>query len=394
MPSARRSPAEEFMDSLQSFAEGKLAALEARTLRRTLVPTHRVDGVWVERDGERLLSFSCNDYLGLSHHPAVKAAAAAAIETYGVGSAASRLITGDTPLLGVLEARLAAFKGTEAACVFGSGYLTNAGVIPTLAGPGDLILVDELAHSCIWAGAKLSGAQTAAFRHNDVAHLEDLLATRRGAARRVLVATDGVFSMDGDLAPLDRLSAACIAHDAWLLSDDAHGVGVVAGGRGSAQAFPGAYIPLQMGTLSKAVGGYGGYLCASRAVIDLIKTRARTVVYSTGLPPASAAAAIAALDIIAGDPALCALPLAKARAFTAALGLPPAQSAIVPVVLGEAAAALEASRRLREQGFLVAPIRPPTVPEGTARLRIAFSAAHPDEAVTRLAEAVRPLLGR
>lgn len=381
------------MDSLQSFAEGKLDALEARRLKRTLAPTHRVDGVWVERDGERLLSFSCNDYLGLSHHPAVKAAARAAVETYGAGAGASRLITGDTPLLGELERRLAAFKGTEAACVFGSGYLTNAGVIPTLIGPGDLLLIDELAHACIWAGAKLSGAEAVAFRHNDVAHLEDLLLSRRGSARHAMVATDGVFSMDGDLAPLDWLSDLCQAHDAWLLSDDAHGLGVVAGGRGAVHAFAGAVVPLQMGTLSKAVGGYGGYLCASQAVIDLIKTRARTVVYSTGLPPASSAAAIAALDIIASDPSLCARPMAKARAFTEALGLPPATSAIVPVIVGEAMAALEASRTLREQGFLVAPIRPPTVPAGTARLRFAFSAAHPDGEVQRLARAVRPLIG-
>jgi 8-amino-7-oxononanoate synthase len=389
----RAPPAtEDEMHSLQSFAEGKLAALEARTLKRTLAPTHRTDPVWVERGGRRLLSFSCNDYLGLSHHPAVKAAAAAAIETYGVGAGASRLITGDHPLLSVLEAKLAAWKGTEAACVFGSGYLANSGIIPTFIGPADLVIVDELAHACIWAGAKLSGARVETLRHNDLEHLQALLAAHRASAERALVATDGVFSMDGDLAPLGGMSEICAAHDAWLYSDDAHGLGVVAGGRGSAHVFPQARIPFQMGTLSKAVGGYGGYLCASQAVIDLIKTRSRTVVYSTGLPPSAAAAAIAALDIIASDPELCARPLAKARAFTAALNLPQAQSPIVPVIIGEATAALEASRRLLEEGFLLVPIRPPTVPEGTARLRVAFSAAHPDEEVARLARAVRPLI--
>lgn len=380
------------MQSLQRVAEAKLTALEADSLRRTLTPTHRLDGVWVERAGRRLLSFSCNDYLGLSHHPAVKAAAVQAIETYGAGAGASRLVTGDTPLLSVLEDRLARLKGTEAACVFGSGYLANAGIIPTLVGPGDLILIDALAHSCIWAGAKLSGAEVVGFGHNDVDHLNALLRDRRSRFGRALVATDGVFSMDGDLAPLDRLSDLCAAHDAWLLSDDAHGVGVVGGGRGSAHVFPGARVPLQMGTLSKAVGGYGGYLCASRLVIDLIKNRARTLVYSTGLPPASVGAAIAALDLIAADPALCAAPLAKARAFTAALGLAPAQSAIVPVMIGEAQAALDASRRLEDQGFLVVAIRPPTVPRGAARLRVAFTAAHPDSEVARLAAAVRPLM--
>ena len=190
--------------------------------------------------------------------------------------------------------------------------------------------------------------------------------------------------MDGDIAPLDQLSALCSAHDAWLLSDDAHGVGVLAEGRGSAALFPGADVPLQMGTLSKALGSYGGYLCGSQAVIDLLKTRARTLVYATGLPPASAAAALAALDIIESQPDLTALPLAKARAFTDALNLPLAQSPIVPVVIGSAEAALAASARLEAEGYLVVAIRPPTVPEGTARLRIAFSAAHSDADVARL----------
>ncbi len=381
------------MDSLQAFAQSKLSGLETRSLRRTLKPTHRLDGLWVERGGRRLLSFSCNDYLNLSHHPPVKAAARAAVDLYGVGAGASRLVTGDHPLLSELEARLARLKGTEAACVFGSGYLANTGVIPAFAGPGDLILVDELAHACIWAGAQLSGAEITTFPHNDVAALRALLETRRGGFRHALVATDGVFSMDGDLAPLDRLSAVCWEHDAWLLSDDAHGIGVLGGGRGSAHLFPDARIPLQMGTLSKALGGYGGYLCGSRAVIDLLKTRARTVIYATGLPPASAAAAIAALDVIESDPALTAAPLEKARMFTRAARLPEATSPIVPVIIGEAAAALDAAAKLEAEGFLAVAIRPPTVPAGTARLRLAFTAAHPETEILRLAELVRGLIG-
>jgi 8-amino-7-oxononanoate synthase len=380
------------MDSLTDFASAKLDGLEAQSLRRRLSPTRRLDGLWVERDGRRLLSFSCNDYLNLSHHPAVKQAAADAALAYGAGSGASRLITGDHPLISQLEARLARLKGTQDACVFGSGYLANTGVIPTLIGPGDLVLVDALAHACIWAGAQLSGAEVIAFRHNDTAHLAALLSARRGDVRRVLVATDGVFSMDGDLAPLGALSDTCLAYDAWLMSDDAHGIGVLGGGRGSAALFPGAVIPLQMGTLSKAIGGYGAYLCASRPVVDLLKTRARTLVYSTAPPPASIAAAIAALDIIESSPELVAAPLAKARAFTRALNLPEAQSPIVPVIIGEATAALEASRALQDQGFLVVAIRPPTVPAGTARLRVAFSGGHPDAEVARLAEAIRPYL--
>jgi len=379
-------------DTLTRFADEKLAVLEARSLRRTLKPTFRSDGVFVERDGRRLVSFSCNDYLALSHHPSVKTAAAAAAQTYGAGAGASRLVTGDHPLFAELEAKLAALKGKAAACVFGSGYLANAGIIPTFVGPGDLILVDELAHACIWAGAKLSGAQAIAFRHNDMGDLAAKLAGGRTTAGRCLVATDGVFSMDGDLAPLDRISALCRTHDAWLLVDDAHGLGVVGGGSGSAACFPTAQVDLAMGTLSKAVGGYGAYVCASGAVIDLIKTRARTVVYTTGLPPASAAAAIAALDIIHTDRDLCARPLAHARRFTASLGLPDAESPIVPILLGEAELALAASADLEAQGLLAVAIRPPTVPAGTARLRIAFSAGHTEAQVDALADAVRPWL--
>lgn len=381
------------MRSLDAFAGEKLAALEAKSLRRRLSPTRRHDGAVVERDGKRLISFSCNDYLNLSQHPLVRAAAAEAALNYGAGAAASRLVTGDHPLLSDLEKRLARLKGTEAACVFGSGYLANAGVIPTLVGPGDIVLIDALAHACIWAGAQLSGAKVVKFAHNDPADLERLLIAERSAARHALVATDGVFSMDGDIAPLDVLSDLCQRHDAWLLSDDAHGVGVLAGGRGSGALFPNAEIPLQMGTFSKALGSYGGYVCGSQAVIDLLKTRARTLVYATGLPPASAAAALAALDLIEADPVMTEIPVAKARLFTQRLALPEASSPIVPVILGSAESALAVSARLEAQGFLVVAIRPPTVPEGMARLRIAFSAAHDDDDVIRLADAIVALLG-
>jgi len=378
-------------DTLTAFAAGKLAALEAQSLKRTLVPTHRTDGLWVERGGRRLLSFSCNDYLNLSHHPAVKAAAMAAVEAHGAGAGASRLVTGDHPIFGELEARLAALKGTEAACVFGSGYLANAGIIPTFVGEGDVVFVDELAHACIWSGAQLSRARIVSFRHNDMQDLADKLGRLRGEGR-ALIATDGVFSMDGDVAPLDEISRLARGQDAWLLVDDAHGLGVLGEGRGTAALFPEAKVDLAMGTFSKALGGYGAYVCASAPVIDFIKTRTRTVVYTTGLPPANAAAALAALDVIAADPQLAAAPLAKARRFTRALNLPEATSAVVPVVMGEAGRTLAAAAALEAEGFLVVAIRPPTVPAGTARLRLAFTAGHPDAEIDRLAEAVRPLM--
>src|ERR1700730_16660440 len=381
------------MRSFDGFAVRKLEELDRASLRRTLAESFRGEGPWIERDGRRLLSFSCNDYLNLSHHPALKTAATAAIKKYGIGAGASRAVTGNHPLFRELEERLARLKGTEAACVFGSGYLANAGIVPALAGAPDLIVIDELAHACLWAGTQLSHARALVFRHNDIGHARALLSENRARYHHALLITDGVFSMDGDLAPLQELGALCAAFDTWLMTDDAHGLGVIGNGRGSAfAAGGGALVPLQMGTLSKAIGGYGGYLCASRAVIDLMKTRARTLIYSTALPPAMAAAAIAALKIIESEPELTAKPLAKARAFTSRLGLSEAQSPIVPLVLGEPDAALQASHKLAQEGFLVAPIRPPTVPVGTARLRFAFTALHPDEEIARLADAVRALV--
>ncbi len=379
------------MDTLDAFATRKLASLEAAGLRRRLAPTSREDATHVLRNGRRLLSFSCNDYLGLAADPHVLEAARAALEAHGAGACASRLITGDHPLLGELERRLAAFKGTQAACVFGSGYLANMGIISTLVGANDLVLLDELVHSSLISGAKLSGARTLTFRHNDAAHLGELLRAHRGSAGRCLVATDGVFSMDGDLAPVGDLLAVAQAHDAWLMVDDAHGVGVVNGGRGAAH---GHAVPLRMGTLSKALGSYGGYVCASAPVIDYLKTRARTFVYSTGLPPASVAAALAALDIVERDPERVAQPLRKARLFTGLMGLPEAQSCIAPVIVGDARRALAISERLEEMGYLVGAIRPPTVPPGTSRLRVTFSAAHSDGDVEGLARAMLDALDR
>jgi 8-amino-7-oxononanoate synthase len=385
----RSAPSQAVIATLDDVARAKLAELDRAHLRRTLTPMRR-DGIWVERDGRRLLSFSCNDYLNLSQHPSVIEAAIAATREHGVGAGASRLVTGNHPLFAVLEVRLARLKETEAACVFGSGYLANSGIVPALVGAEDLILVDELAHACLWAGARLARSTTLAFRHNEVEHADALLRQHRGRHRHALILSDGVFSMDGDLAPLPALAALAHEYDAWLMSDDAHGIGVVGGGRGSTFAHGARVdVPLQMGTLSKAIGSYGAYVCASRPVIELIQNRARTLIYSTGLPAASVAAAIAALDVIEQEPDYAARPVAKAQAFTRALGLPAAQSPIVPIVIGAAQDALAASRLLADEGFLVVAIRPPTVPEGTARLRLSFTALHPDDEIERLAEIVR-----
>lgn len=383
------------MESLDRFVSGKLDDLAARSLKRTLTETDRFGPAAARRDGREMISFCCNDYLNLSHHPRVIDAAIAATRRYGAGSGGSRLVTGNHPLFADLEARLARHKEAEAAVVFGSGYLTNIGVIPSLIGPADLIVADELCHACLFAGSQLSHAKLLTFRHNDLDHCAELLAAHRADHPNCLILTDGVFSMDGDLAPVTDLVDLAEAHDAWLMTDDAHGLGVVAGGKGS--SFVGgerARVPLQMGTLSKAVGVYGGYLCASKPVIDFIKTRARSFIYTTGLPPGSAAACIAALELIEIDPELVAKPMRKARLFTRALNLPEPESCIVPLVLGDPDAALAASEALAEEGFLVTAIRPPTVPQGTARLRFTFTAEHEDTDIQRLVDAVRPFLPR
>jgi len=386
--SVARSP-----QSLDDVAEAKLAALERRRLRRRLTTTERTSASGAVQNGRDLESFSCNDYLGLSKHPDVIAASLDATRRYGVGAGSSRLVNGNHPLYAELERKLAALKGTEDAVVFGSGYLTNVGTIPALVGNADLILIDELSHSCLLAGAELSGARVVEFRHNDVAHARALLAEQRARHRHCLVVTDGVFSMEGDLAPLPELAALADEHGAWLMSDDAHGLGVVGDGRGSSFAHGERVdVPLQMGTLSKAAGAYGGYLCASESVVELVRNRARSFVYSTGLPPGTVAAASCALDIIATNHDLVRRPLALARLFTAELGSSAAESPIVSVVLGSAERALRASDELKVAGFLVPAIRPPTVPAGTSRLRFTFSAAHREERVRALAAAVRPLV--
>ena len=376
--------------SLEQFATAKLERLSKSGLRRTLSDTHRIDGIRAERDGRVLTSFCCNDYLNLSQDPSVKQAAVRAIETYGAGAGASRLVTGNHPLYRALESRLADFKGTAACCVFGSGYLANIGIPPALIGPDDLVLIDTLSHASMHAGARLTGARVVRYEHNDLDHCRAVLLAERASHPRCLVMTEGVFSMDGDRAPLGPLAALAAEFDAWLMCDDAHGFGVLGGGRGTANEADGAAdIPLAMGTLSKAVGAYGGYLCASEPVIDLLRSRGRSFVYTTGLPPSVLASALAALDVIETDKARVAAPLDNARLFTRELGLPPAQSQIVPLMVGDAADAVQASRALEDQGFLVTAIRPPTVPDGTARLRFTFTAGHSRADVVRLAASVR-----
>ncbi len=359
------------MKTLDAIASERLKLLEFRHLKRNLTPTSRLGAPVVMRGGRELISFACNDYLGLSHHPAVLTAAREALEIYGAGAGASRLVSGSHPLYAELEEQLAAMKGTEAACVFGSGYLANIGTIPALAGEGDLILMDRLAHACMIDAAKLSGAELMRFAHNSVEHCRLLLEQHRADFQHCLILTETVFSMDGDLAPVAELQMLAHEHEAWLMTDDAHGLGIVQ----SAKA------DIQMGTLSKAAGSYGGYVCGSAQAVEWIKNSARSLMFSTGLPPASVAASVAALKIIEQDKALCAKPLENARLFDAK-----AVSAVVPFMVGKPERTLELSANLEKKGFYVAAIRPPAVPPGSARLRFAFTAQHTPEQIARVKE--------
>ncbi len=373
------------MIPLEKLADKYIASLEENGLLRGLQTSAR-DGITITRGNNKLISFSCNDYLGLSQHPALKKAAADAIEKYGVGSGASRFVTGNNPLYNELESRLAHLKGTEDAIVFGSGYLTNIGIIPAIAGRSDLILADKFVHACLIDGAQLSGAKLLRFEHNNVQKCEEILKKQRKGYKNCVILTDGVFSMDGDIAPVDELCRLAKKYNAWLITDDAHGLGVLNNGIGSS---PNLKPHIQMGTLSKAVGGFGGYVCTSKKVADFLRNKSRSLIYSTALPPMVLAAAIAAIDIITSDKELIKKPLENARYFTEVLGLPEAQSPIVPLILGEAAKAIEASKMLEANGFLVSAIRPPTVPQGTARLRFTFSALHNREEIGKLAEIIK-----
>jgi 8-amino-7-oxononanoate synthase len=287
-------------------------------------------------------------------------------------------VTGNHPLYAQLETKLAKWKGTETALVFGSGYLANTGIIPALVGKGDLIIADRLVHACLIDGAQLSGAKLLRFKHNDAADCGRILAAERAKYMHCLIVTDEVFSMDGDVAPLAELGTLAAAHDAWLMADGAH-------------SFVSAHPPVDIyiGTLSKALASYGGFVAAKRDVVDYIATSARSFMFSTGLPPAAIAAADAALDILIANPALGEMPVTKARLFTEALGLPRAESPIVPLILGDEAKALAAAATLEAAGYLVVAIRPPTVPEGTSRLRFAFSALHRDEDILQLVQIIK-----
>jgi len=359
----------------------ELARREAAGLRRRLRWIDSAQDSWVTLDdGRRVLMLCSNNYLGLANHPAVVEAAQAAARDYGVGTGASRLISGSMRAHRELEQRLAAFKGTEAAVVFNSGYHANVGVVSALAGEGDLVCSDALNHASIIDGCRLSGARVAVYPHADMAALEAAL---HRPARRKLIVTDSVFSMDGDIAPLQEIAALAERYGAMVMVDEAHATGVLGATGAGAVELLGVHdrITVQMGTLGKALGCFGAFVAGSRRLIDFLVNSARSLIYTTALPPPVMAAASAALTLLESEPERRARVLAHAARLRDGLrglgyDVPFAGTPIVPVMIGDATQTMSLCERLLAAGIFVQGIRPPTVPAGTARLRATTMATH------------------
>ncbi len=346
-------------------------------------------------DGQSLLSFCSNDYLGLANHPRLIESMRSASSHYGVGSGASHLVVGHSTPHHQLEEALAAFTGRERALLFSSGYLANLGIISALLGRGDFLFEDRLNHASLLDGGLLSGARFQRFPHGDIAGL-DMRLQRCGDEGARLVVVDGVFSMDGDAAPLPELAQVCRERTAWLMVDDAHGFGVLgATGAGSVEAagLDQDDVPVLMGTLGKALGTAGAFVAGSEALIEYLVQFARSYIYTTAIPPAIAAATITALELLEEeawrrDMLVSLIDRFCNGANELGLHLMPSDSPIQPLLVGDSARALEISARLRKRGILVTAIRPPTVPAGSARLRITLSAAHTEDQVDRLLDAL------
>lgn len=361
----------------------ELDELDRQGLRRFWRCVEAVDGGRILIDGQWRVHLASNNYLGLSTHPRVVAAAREALEQYGAGAGSARLIGGTFPPHEQLEEELARFKQAEAAIVFPTGYMANLGIITTLAGPDDLLIGDRLNHASLIDACRLSRATFRVYPHLDAEKLNDLLKQRRAKYRRVLIIAEGLFSMDGDCSPLKAISELARRYDAWLMVDDAHGTGVLGeAGRGSLEAA--GVSPegiFQMGTLSKAIGSVGGYLAGPKAAVELIKNKARSFIFTTALPPASAAAAHEALRVIQQEPVWRENLWNNVRHWTEGLkriGLPlvSENSPIVPIQVGDNRLTMEIAQSLFDQGVYAPGIRPPTVPEGQARIRTSVTALH------------------
>lgn len=371
---------------MNSFFSEKIQSLKEKNLYRELQISNSIDAIHIKQNGKKYISFCSNDYLGLAHNKSVKKAAINAIKKYGFGSGASRYVTGNNELHLKLEKKLAELKNADAAIIFGSGYLSGIGIIPALVEDGDLIVADKLIHSSLLDGCKLSGAKLMRFRHNEIDHAKEILQKERKNFNKCLIITETVFSMDGDLGKVNELLELAKNFEAFLLSDDAHGIGIIK------QKFKKSDLHIHAGTLSKAVGGYGGYVSSSKLIIDYLRNFAKSAIYSTALPANILAGNLKALEIISKDKKLGNKALENANYFCSLLKLPKAQSAIIPIIIGDASKTLAISRKIKDHGFLISAIRPPTVEANKARLRITFSTFHKKTDIKKLAEIIKLLL--
>ncbi len=397
------------MISLDAELQQRLADIRGRGLLRELRRVDSPPGTRIRIGGQTLLNFSSNDYLGLANDPRLKQAAIEAVEKFGAGSGASRLICGSLAPHHELEEALAHFKGTEAALSFSSGYATAVGTICALVGKDDIVILDKLVHACIVDAARLSGAKIRVFAHNDPDDLEDKLRwaekvrvpkSKAQGTAGTLVVTESIFSMDGDTAPLAKIVALKEKYGAWLMVDEAHATGLYGKKRRGRAEEPGVngHIEVQMGTLGKALGAAGGYICGSRTLIDFLINRARSFVFSTAPVPAAAAAATAAIQFVQspeGDNRRKAL-WERVEQLNSKLETRNSKSggAIVPLIMGDEAKAVEAAGRLREQDIFVPAIRYPTVARGRARLRVTLTAAHTAAEINQLATALEQIRDR
>jgi 8-amino-7-oxononanoate synthase len=382
------------MSPADAWAAAELARLSALGLRRELEAIESPQGAEVRISGRRLANFSSNDYLGLANHPALIDAAAAATRRHGIGSGASRLLVGDTAAHRALESAAAKWTHSERALAFASGYAANIGILSTLVGTGDAIFSDELNHASLIDGCRLSRATTVVYPHRDLDALEKLMDARPGGRR--LVCTESVFSMDGDRAPLKELAALCRRFEAAMVVDEAHAMGVVgpSGAGACVDAGLASNVDVRVGTLGKALGTFGAFVATSSAVTDLLINRARTLIYSTSLPPCICAASRVAIELASAGELQRRLwrNIHRFGEGLARLGFPShSDSSIFPVVLGEPKRALAAAEFLRARGILVKAIRPPTVPMGTSRLRFSICASHTKEQIDRALDALGSL---
>ncbi len=388
------------MERMKKF----LAERQRAGTMRSLEPLARLGHGWVKLldSDDKLLDFSSNDYLALSEHPEVIASSRKYLEMFGAGAGAARLMSGDLEINHLLEQEIAVLKAKESALTFGSGYLANAGIIPALTGRGDLIITDRLSHASIYDGCLLSGARTIRFRHNDLDHLAQILREKRSQFNSCLIVVESIYSMDGDRCPLNELVSLKKQHDFLLMVDEAHATGLY-GENGSGlieEEGVSDDVDIAMGTFGKALGSYGAYAAASREIIDFLVNKARTFIYSTALPPAVVGATLAALYLVKTEPKLRLDLHDRVAYFKKQLrknGLKEdhGPSQIIPVMVGDSQKAIAAAEEMRISGFYVKAVRPPTVPEGSARLRFSITRYHQEEDLKKcarqLAEALQSL---